>query len=192
MRLDQFALQKSNHSFRAALIRAARPAASAQDMAMQMRHRLAAIPAVVDHHAVAAFCPAPIAGPPRRPGAADGRAAFHPPPRPRTGAGCFLGNDQDMRWRLGIDVAERQHRFILKHDVGRNFARDDFLEYILAHKRDPPVPPGHWPGGIRRTINVEKTRLMAGCCFTFRSASRGTGGSPVPPPNSATGMKYPG
>ena len=50
-----------------------------------------------------------------------------------------------------------------------------YISHRLGGTGDPPVPPGHWPGGIRRTINVEKTRLMAGCCFTFRSASRRPG-----------------
>ena len=45
----------------------------------------------------------------------------------------FLGDDQDVNGRFGIDVAERQHRLVLIDNVGRDFARDDFLENILAH-----------------------------------------------------------
>jgi hypothetical protein len=73
-----------------------------------------------------------------------------------------LGSDSDRAW---AEVA-----------AAESFGdANPYISHRLGGTGDPPVPPGHWPGGIRRTINVEKTRLMAGCCFTFRSASRRPG-----------------
>jgi len=100
---------------------------------MQMRHGLAAIPAVVEDDAVAGFVETQFTG--HRGGleqqVAEQLLVFGP------GVGqagdVFLGNDEDMGWRFGIDVAEGQDQVIFEDDIGRDFAGDDFLEYILAH-----------------------------------------------------------
>jgi len=45
----------------------------------------------------------------------------------KTGNG-FFRHDQDMHWRLGLDVVKRNRVVIFPDDFGRNLPRDDFLE----------------------------------------------------------------
>ena len=46
----------------------------------------------------------------------------------------FLGDDEDVRRGLGLDVAESQTIVVLIDDVGGNFAADDFAKNSLfAH-----------------------------------------------------------
>lgn len=40
----------------------------------------------------------------------------------------LLGNNQKMHGRLRIGILERQHRFVLVHDLSREFAGDYFAE----------------------------------------------------------------
>ena len=44
-----------------------------------------------------------------------------------TGNG-FFRHDQNMHWRLGIDVVKRDRVIIFPDDFGRNLAGDDFVE----------------------------------------------------------------
>ena len=45
----------------------------------------------------------------------------------------FLGDDQDVSWGLGVDVAKSEHLIGFEHDVGRDFTVDDFDEQIVGH-----------------------------------------------------------
>ena len=45
----------------------------------------------------------------------------------------LLRHDEDMRRRLGVDVAKGTDLVILKHDLGGNLAGDDLLENGFAH-----------------------------------------------------------
>ena len=45
----------------------------------------------------------------------------------------FARNEQDMRGRLAVDVAEGKDIVILVDDVGRNLAADDLLKNGVAH-----------------------------------------------------------
>ena len=40
----------------------------------------------------------------------------------------LVGNDQNVHGALRVDIAERRHALVLKHDIGRHFAADDFAE----------------------------------------------------------------
>ena len=102
---------------------------------MQVRHGFAGVGAVVEDEAVAAFFQAEFL---RDFGGfeqqmAEGLMIF--------GAGFgearnrFPGNDQNMRRRLRIDVAEGDDLVVLEDDVRRNFAGDDFFKESFAHGR---------------------------------------------------------
>ena len=43
-------------------------------------------------------------------------------------------NHQDMDGRLGMDIAESHNRFILVHDVGRDFPINDTTKQTVTHK----------------------------------------------------------
>ena len=51
------------------------------------------------------------------------------------GGDQFVGHNQNMGRRLGVDIAERGYQFILVNNIGRNFAPDDFAEdRFLSHR----------------------------------------------------------
>ena len=45
----------------------------------------------------------------------------------------LLWDDENMRWRLGVDVTKSAHLIVLEYDLGGNLPRDDFFENGLAH-----------------------------------------------------------
>jgi len=45
------------------------------------------------------------------------------------GGNVFVGHDQDVRRRYGMDVAKGGHLIIAIHDVGRSILRDDFAKH---------------------------------------------------------------
>jgi hypothetical protein len=45
----------------------------------------------------------------------------------------LFGDDQHMRWGLRLHIPESKDQFILVHNRGRYFARDDFLKKGFAH-----------------------------------------------------------
>jgi len=55
------------------------------------------------------------------------------------GRDVFFGNEQQMHRRLRLNVVKAQHMFILVHDIGRQFAGDDFAENAI-HACSPPSP----------------------------------------------------
>jgi hypothetical protein len=50
----------------------------------------------------------------------------------------FLRNDQDMRWRLWLDVAKGEHQSVLVNNRGGNFAGDNFFKKGFAHAEKIP------------------------------------------------------
>ena len=50
----------------------------------------------------------------------------------------LLGDDQDVHWRLRIDVPESEDQLVLIDDIGRNLTGDYFFKKRLTHT----VPPG--------------------------------------------------
>ena len=55
--------------------------------------------------------------------------------RVRKTGNSFFRHDQDMRWRLGINVVKRNRVLIFPNDFGRNLASDDFFENRHERKR---------------------------------------------------------
>lgn len=45
----------------------------------------------------------------------------------------LLGNDQDVGWGLGVDVAKSEQFVRFQYDVGRDFAVDDLHKQIVGH-----------------------------------------------------------
>ena len=100
---------------------------------MQVRHGFAGVGTVVEDETVAAFFQAEFL---RDFGGfeqqmAEGLMIF--------GAGFgeartwFLGNDQNVRRRLRLDVAEGDDQVVFEDDVRRDFAGDDFFKQSFAH-----------------------------------------------------------
>ena len=94
---------------------------------MQVRHRFARVRAAVDHRAETAGKPAL-----RRDFSRDdeqmterSRVGIRRGGKPRDHA---LGNDENMRRRLRIDVLDREADFVLVNHLGRNLAVRDFLK----------------------------------------------------------------
>ena len=86
--------------------------ASAEYVAVQVRHGFAAVRAVVDDEPVAAFFQADDI---RDLGGLEQQMAEQFP----VAGGClshardhFFGDDQNVRWRLGIDVVEGEHGIV--------------------------------------------------------------------------------
>src|SRR5688572_11168971 len=108
--------------------------ASTEEVQMDMEDRLPGVLAVVEHEAVAArqpllFCKLTC----NVDQVSDQRLVrllhvLDPIDR-------LLGNDQDVRRSLRIDVAEREAAIILVDDLGRDLAIDDLAEKSLRHAR---------------------------------------------------------
>jgi hypothetical protein len=47
----------------------------------------------------------------------------------------LLGNDQDVRGRLGIDIAKSETQIVFVHDVGGAFVGHYLLKQCLTHSR---------------------------------------------------------
>lgn len=95
---------------------------------MEVRHGFPTIGAIVDDQAVAGFVNSQLGG---HFGGLEEQMteqAMIFGGRFREAGHNFFGDDQDMSWRLGIDVAEGEGEVVLEHNCGRDFARDDFLE----------------------------------------------------------------
>lgn len=107
-----------------------------ENMTVQMWNGLAAVAAVVDDEAVAIFFETEFGG------------NFSGLEQQMTKElviirRCFgnarnwlLWDDQNMRRCLSVDVAKRADEIILKHNLGGNFACDDFFKQRLAHGGD--------------------------------------------------------
>lgn len=100
---------------------------------MQMRHSFAASRTIVDDEAITALFQAQLAG--------DG-GGFEEQMAERGLVGVrgfgdarngFLGDDDDVRGRLRVDVAEGQHDLVFINNRRRDFAGDDFLKKGFAH-----------------------------------------------------------
>ena len=96
-------------------------------MHMQVRHAFTCVRSAVDHHSVSAgqfqflrhvAC--------NQEQFAKQRSVFVA--RVRETRHDFLRHDQNMYWRLGIDIVKRNCVLIFPNDFGRNFAGDDFFE----------------------------------------------------------------
>ena len=51
----------------------------------------------------------------------------------------FPRNNQNVSWRLGVNVAEGQSSIRLMDDVRRYFSRDNFAEQTVDHFEAPPL-----------------------------------------------------
>src|SRR5574344_1411687 len=102
-------------------------------MAMQMRHGLSSILAVIDHQPVTVFRQAQLARHlSRRQKQVAQELAVTPLRLVYPGNHPFR-DDQDMDQRLRVDIPESQQRLILKHDIGLNFSGDDSFKKSLTH-----------------------------------------------------------
>ena len=110
---------------------------SAKKMQMQVVDRLPAIRAGVDDD--------PVAAVESRAARYLGRLRYQMPQQRRVlslsmgrGRDVLFGNNQQMRWRLRIDVREAQTQLILIHALGRNIAGYYFAEETIgAHLPNP-------------------------------------------------------
>ena len=96
-------------------------------MHMQMRHAFACVRSAVDHNSITAGelqCLRHVARNQKQfaeqRGVRIGRVR-------KTGNGSFR-HDQDMYWRLGINVVKRNRVVIFPNDFGRDLPSDDFFE----------------------------------------------------------------
>jgi hypothetical protein len=113
-----------------------RPAeiASAEQMYMQVKHRLSRAGANIQNGAIAVF-DVSVAGNLRgdEMAATDdfcvGLLRFFQTTQ------VLLGDDEYVSWRLGIDVLERVRMFVFINFFGRNLAGDDFAEEAISHIR---------------------------------------------------------
>ena len=102
---------------------------------MQVRHGFTGVRPVVDDEPVAAFFQAEFVG--------DFRGFQQQVPEElvvfRRSLGDawngLLGDDQDVRGRVGFDVTKRQHQVVFINDGCRNFPRHDFIKECFAHKQ---------------------------------------------------------
>lgn len=59
---------------------------------------------------------------------------------------AVLGDDQEVHWRLGVDVPESQRLIILVYDGGRDLLRDDFIKNGWAFGVGQAARAGTWQG----------------------------------------------
>ena len=107
---------------------------STENVAMQVRHGLAAVRAVVDDEAVARFVQAEFRG--DLGGFQQQVAEKFLVIRRCLGDAWdgLLGNDDDVCGRLRLDVAEGEDGVVFKNNGGGDFARGDFFKQGFAHK----------------------------------------------------------
>jgi hypothetical protein len=107
--------------------------APANDMTMQMRNRFAGIWAIVEYKAKTVLSEAKLLG--NGSGFNQKMAEYLMIVRMRFGNARdrFLGNDQNMNWRLRFHIVKGDDFIIFVNNFGRDFASDDFLEKGFAH-----------------------------------------------------------
>jgi len=107
--------------------------ATSNDVAMQMRHGLARMRAIVENQ------PEPGFGDPELTSNFSGLQQQVPEYlvvlgfRVRNAGDRLLRDDQHMLRRLGIDITKSQNQVVFVYDVGRDLAGDDSLEKCFAH-----------------------------------------------------------
>lgn len=107
--------------------------ASAEDVAMEVRHGFAAVLAVIDDQTVAGFIQPKLGG--DFGGFEQQMAENFFIVRLRFGDAWngFLRDDDEVGGRLRIYVAEGEDGFVFKDNRGRNFSRGDFFKQSFAH-----------------------------------------------------------
>lgn len=101
---------------------------------MQVRHRFAGVPAIVEHEAETILCQAQFPGNfgGLQQQVTEQGLVFRPHfGNARNG---FLRDQEDMRGRLRGDVVEGDDQVVLIDNPGRDFTSNNFLEQGLAHK----------------------------------------------------------
>jgi len=94
---------------------------------MQMGHAFTCIRSAVDHHSVPTGKLQLLRDITRnqKQFAEQGGVVIGGVGKPGNG---FFWHDQDMHWRLGIDVVKRNRVLVFPNDFGRNLTVDDFFE----------------------------------------------------------------
>ena len=103
---------------------------AAEQMEMEMVHRLAAILSGVDDHAIASIQLLP---------SRNLCCHSHEVPQQRSVLGqrlrlrrdVLFGNNQQVRRRLRIDIGKTDAEFILMHSIGGDGSGDDFAEQAV-------------------------------------------------------------
>jgi hypothetical protein len=106
---------------------------------MNVKHCLPSVRVAVRHHAVATLGHAEV------PGDGPGRGENVPDDglvlrgEIVEGLDVFLGNDEKVGGRGGVDVRKRQADIVLKEDLGRDLPAYDFAEDAFAHRSSLPA-----------------------------------------------------
>jgi len=107
---------------------AASPASPANNMTVKMRHRLTRVRSVVEDQPKSIFLEPQLLGNLSRLDHQMSENLVVIRMRFGDARDRFLRNDQHMYRRLRFHVVESDYLVILVNELGRDFARDDFLE----------------------------------------------------------------
>ena len=103
---------------------------------MQVRNRFARVRPIVEHHPIAALFEA---------GFRSNLGRFQQKVSKQLAVARrglsqawdrFFRHEQNMRWRLWVDVAKSQHQIVFIDDVSRDFPRGDFFKQGSAHPEE--------------------------------------------------------